>query len=80
VAVIGLAGVPGHMADSVFDRETLLDISVNIIPLVIIAFFLVVLFLAQFPPDPFAMVISVGLHVIPFVGLTILTYIAAHYI
>ncbi|WP_132059023.1 DUF6684 family protein [Halorussus amylolyticus] len=69
------------MADSVFDRETLLDISVNIIPLFIIAFFVVMLLVGSaWPPDPFVVVISLMLHVIPFVLLALLTYVAAHYI
>ena len=69
------------MADSVFDREKILDISVNIIPMVIIGFF-VALFLVSSPyPDDFLIeTITIMLHVIPFVGLGILTYIAAHYI
>jgi len=66
------------MADSVFDRETLLDISVNIIPMVILLFFtLFLLLLSPFPDDPFAQVIAIGLHVVPFVLLGLLTYVAA---
>lgn len=69
------------MADSVFDRETLLDISVNIIPLFIIAFFLVLLLLGStYPSNLLVEIVAVMLHVIPFVGLVLLTYIAAHYI
>lgn len=69
------------MADSVFDRETLLDISVNIIPLFIIAFFLVLLLLGStYPTNLLVEIVAVMLHVIPFVGLVLLTYIAAHYI
>lgn len=69
------------MADSVFDRETLLDISVNIVPLVIILFF-VGLFLvtSPWPPDLLIEAVTIGLHVIPFVLLALLTYIAAHYL
>jgi len=66
------------MADSVFDTETLLDISVNMIPMVIIGFFtLFLLFLSPFPDDRFAQVVAIGLHVVPFVLLGILTYVAA---
>ena len=69
------------MADSVFDRETILDISVNIIPLFIIAFFLVMLLLVStYPANLIVEVTAIMLHVIPFVGLVLLTYIAAHYI
>jgi hypothetical protein len=62
----------------VFDRETLLDISVNLIPMAIIAFF-VLFFLGVYfrDPDPFATVLMVGLHVVPFVLLAILTYVSA---
>jgi len=63
------------MAQSVFDRETLLDLSVNIIPLFIILFFLVLFTIIRpFPPDTVSFVIMVGLHVVPFVSLAILTY------
>ncbi|WP_115864660.1 DUF6684 family protein [Halorussus litoreus] len=66
------------MADSLFDRETLLDISVNIIPMVIILFFtLFLLFFSPFPDYPFAQVVAIGLHVVPFVLLGLLTYVAA---
>ena len=69
------------MAESVFDRETLLDISVNLIPMAMIAFFVVLLiFGSTYEPNLFMDVIAVGLHVIPFVSLAVLTYIAAHYI
>lgn len=66
------------MADSVFDRETILDITVNLVPMVIILFFtLFLLFLSPFPDDPFSQFIAIGLHVIPFVLLGILTYVSA---
>jgi uncharacterized membrane protein YczE len=69
------------MADSVFDYETLLDISVNVIPMLIIGFFVVLFLVASpYPANFFIDGITVMLHVIPFVGLGILTYIAAHYI
>ena len=69
------------MADSVFDRETLLDISVNIIPLFIIGFFLILLLLSStYPTNLLVEIAAVMLHVIPFVGLVLLTYVAAHYI
>lgn len=68
------------MTDSVFDREKILDISVNIIPMVIIAFFVVVsLAMSPYPSNLFIDAITIMLHVIPFVCLALLTYIAAHY-
>lgn len=63
------------MAQTVFDRETLLDLTVNVIPLAMMAFFLV-LFLAvnPFATDAFGLALQVGLIVAPFVLLAILTY------
>jgi hypothetical protein len=63
--------------DRIFDRETMLDLTVNIIPLGIILFF-IALFLVfrPFGTDLVATVISMGLLVIPFAALAILTYFA----
>lgn len=61
-----------------FDRDTLLDLLVNVIPLAIIAFFVLVFALV----DPFGGSDSLGraiqllLLVAPFVALGILTYIS----
>ena len=69
------------MADSVFDRETILDISVNIIPMVILLFFIIyTLIWSPYPTNWFMEYIALGLHIIPFVGLALLTYVAAHYL
>jgi hypothetical protein len=69
------------MANSVFDRETLLDISVNLIPLGMILFFIILLlFGSTYEPNLFIEIIALGLHVVPFVLLSILTYIAARFI
>jgi hypothetical protein len=69
------------MPHPVFNRETLLDISVNLIPLGIILFFTVfLLFFSPWPQNLFVEVIALGLHVVPFVGLAILTWISAHYL
>lgn len=69
------------MATPIFDRETWLDITVNVIPLGIIAFFLV-LFLVASPWEIAGLMslVSFGLLVVPFVGLAILTYFAAQFI
>lgn len=65
------------MASSVFDRETLLDLTVNIIPLGIILFFIVVFAaLPGFGYDPLVTGVQMSLLVIPFVGLAFLTYIS----
>ncbi|UPV75844.1 cox cluster protein [Halorussus limi] len=69
------------MPHPVFNRETLLDISVNIIPLFILLFFTVfLLFFSPWPDNLFLQTIALGLHVIPFVLLALLTYFAAYYI
>jgi hypothetical protein len=63
--------------ERIFDRETLLDLTVNIIPLGIIGFFLV-LFLIKDPWgwDGLTNIIMIGLHIVPFVSLAALTYIS----
>lgn len=67
---------------SVLDREVLLDVSVNLIPMFILLFFVVV-FLAFSPfgeapgNDAVLSLLVVGLHAVPFVGLAILTYLSA---
>lgn len=65
------------MATRIFDRETLLDLTVNVVPLVIIAFF-VVAFLVVNPwgVDPLASGIQFALLLAPFVLLAILTYLS----
>ncbi|WP_227355163.1 DUF6684 family protein [Haladaptatus salinisoli] len=66
------------MAERVFDRETILDLTVNVVPLGIMAFFLV-LFIVVTPwkGSFFIDVIGWGLLVVPFVALALLTYVAA---
>ena len=65
------------MAERTFDRETLLDLTVNVIPLGIILFF-VALFLVIRPWEQnlFLMAVSMALLVVPFVGLALLTYLS----
>ncbi|MFC5970939.1 DUF6684 family protein [Halomarina salina] len=60
------------------DRETLLDITVNLIPMGILVFF-VVLFLVftPFPPNLFIAGVSHFLTIFPLVLLALLTYVAA---
>jgi hypothetical protein len=65
------------MARTVFDRETLLDLTVNIIPLGILLFFVVLYTVyTPFGWDPVITTLMYGLHVVPFVGLAVLTYFA----
>ena len=69
------------MAYRVFEKETLLDISVNIIPIVILVIFIgMLLFTEPWPFNAVIEVVSLGLHLVPIVGLAIVTYIAARYI
>lgn len=66
------------MATKIFDRETMLDLTVNFIPLFIILFFIVAF--AVFNPfgvDPMATGIQYALLVAPFVFLAVLTYFSA---
>jgi cytoskeletal protein RodZ len=65
------------MSERTFDRETLLDLTVNVIPLGIILFFVVVFLLIKpWEQDPLIQIISMGLLVIPFVGLALLTFVS----
>jgi len=66
------------MATPVFDKETWLDISVNIIPMGIVAFFLA-LFVALAPWgfEGIESVIAFALLIVPTVLLAYLTYVAA---
>jgi hypothetical protein len=66
------------MATKIFDRETMLDLTVNFIPLFIILFFVVGF--AVFNPfgyDSMATGIQYALLVAPFVFLAVLTYVSA---
>jgi hypothetical protein len=66
------------MATKIFDRETMLDLTVNFIPLFIILFFVVAF--AVFNPfgfDSMATGIQYALLLAPFAFLAILTYLSA---
>jgi membrane protein implicated in regulation of membrane protease activity len=63
------------MAPDVFDRETMLDLSVNVIPLFIILFFVVVfVVIAPFGYSLVATAIQMALLIVPFIALAVLTY------
>ena len=67
------------MNSGVFDKDTLLDLTVNLVPLFILAFFIVG-YLVVNPwgtEDLLVAVISHGLMLFTFLGLTVLTYVAA---
>ena len=67
----------GTTDTKIFDKETLLDLTVNFVPLGILLFF--VLYMVILDPwstydDPLYLTLMLGLHIIPFVSLAILTY------
>ena len=65
------------MASDIFDRETMLDLLVNVIPLFILGFFIVAFLVSSpFGIDPLASSIQFGLIAVPLVLLTVLTYFA----
>lgn len=60
------------------NRETLLDVTVNLIPMAILLFFVALtLVINPFEPDPFVTVMSHLLTLIPFFLLGLLTYVSA---
>jgi arginine exporter protein ArgO len=63
------------MAEKVFDRETLLDLTVNIIPLVILAFFFVAyIVFTPFGVDSVMTALQLGIIAVSALGLLVLTY------
>lgn len=63
------------MSDRIFDRDTMLDLSVNFIPLGILLFFVLVFFvLTPFPSDPLILLVQMSLVIIPGIALLMLTY------
>lgn len=67
------------MSTGIFDRDTLLDLTVNIIPLAIMAFFVVVFLV--YSPGPFAWdsvlsTVQFSIVITTFVLLAVLTYYA----
>ena len=60
-----------------FERETLLDLTVNLIPLGIILFFVVAFgVVPSFGVDPVMTALQYSLLVVPFLGLAVLSYYA----
>lgn len=63
------------MSERTFDRETLLDLSVNVIPLGILLFFVVLyVAVAPFPKNSVVLVVQLSIVTLTGVGLMILTY------
>jgi hypothetical protein len=66
------------MASRIFDRETLLDLVVNAVPLFIMAFFVAAFAVfAPFGFDPLASGLQFALVIVPFLLLLVLTYFSA---
>lgn len=65
------------MANKLFDKDTVLDLTVNVIPLFIIVFFIVGFAVyPAFGTDLLPSAVQFGLLVVPFVMLTVLTYVS----
>lgn len=63
------------MSDRTFDRETLLDLSVNVIPLGILVFFVLAFaIVAPFPGNPVVVVVQMSIIIITGLALAVLTY------
>lgn len=70
------------MAGSLFTKEVLLDVAVNVVPLLILGTFFV-LFVVVTPWGiglSFESIVQLLLLVVPFVGLAVVTYLAARQI
>ena len=67
----------GTSDTKIFDKDTLLDLTVNFVPLGILLFFVVYMLIMD-PwstyDDPLYLTLTLGLHIMPFVSLAILTY------
>jgi hypothetical protein len=66
------------MSTRIFDRDTLLDLTVNIIPLAIMAFFVVAFVVVDPWGDlgTFSRPLQLALLVVPLVALAVLTYVS----
>lgn len=65
------------MSERTFDRDTLLDLTVNVIPLGIILFFVVVYaVISPFPADSLVFVVQMAIMVLTGIGLALLTYVS----
>jgi hypothetical protein len=65
------------MSERTFDRETLLDLTVNAIPLAILLFFIVLYAaVAPFPTDSLVLVVQLAIIGLTGVALALLTYYA----
>ncbi|MFB6081751.1 MAG: DUF6684 family protein [Halanaeroarchaeum sp.] len=70
------------MASDIWDTETLLDISVNVVPLVVLTAFLVLFVVAAYWGMNLTLIplLQIGLIVVPAIILAYLTYAAARFI
>lgn len=66
------------MPHSIWNRETLLDITVNLVPIFILGFFVVLFFVwTPWEGEPLIYVMSHVLTIFPLLLLTLITYLAA---
>ena len=68
------------MSERTFDRETLLDLTVNVIPLGMLLFFIVLFAVTTVGTNAIARAISQALLVVPFVVLAGTTYLTGRII
>jgi hypothetical protein len=63
------------MSERLFDRETLLDLTVNVIPLGILVFFVAAYaVIGSFPDDPVVVLVQMSIILLTAGGLAVLTY------
>jgi hypothetical protein len=63
------------MSERIFDRETLLDVSVNVVPLGIILFFVVTYVVGgDYPSDPLVLAVQLSIMGLTGFSLLVLTY------
>ena len=69
------------MATPIFDKETWLDITVNIIPICIIAFFIALFTVASnWEIAGLTSAVAFALLIVPFVAMVAMTYFVAQFI
>jgi len=63
------------MSDRIFDRDTLLDLSVNVIPIaILLCFVLLFAVVSPFPSDSVVLVVQMAVMIVTGIALAILTY------
>jgi len=63
------------MSDRIFDRDTMLDLSVNVIPIgILLCFVLLFAVFSPFPGDSVVLLVQMSIMIITGIALAILTY------